>query len=108
MVSECDRLVKLSLPAARIAVAKFLDSRHSMTEAEIARGLGVTQAAVSKYINKKHSAETNHIIRMIKKAGVDKRIGSMVVSGAGMAEINRQIDISVSMIAEAYQYAGRQ
>ena len=44
------------IPAFRRAVAREMSNHYHMTQAEIARRLGITQAAVSKYLSSKKAA----------------------------------------------------
>lgn len=46
-----------NVPAIRAHIAKQLVKRYGMREVEVAHILGVAQAAVSKYISGKYSAE---------------------------------------------------
>lgn len=49
------------VPAARASIAKSLVKRHNMSEKEAAKLLGVTQAAVSKYVSSKYSDRIKEI-----------------------------------------------
>lgn len=50
-----DRIVKELLPAVKLKVSKEMAKNHNLTQAEIARRVGITQAAISKYLNGKYS-----------------------------------------------------
>ncbi len=50
-----ERATKEVVPAARLAIARELKARYNMTEGNIAKILGVAQAAVSKYLNGNYS-----------------------------------------------------
>ena len=45
----CEIIVQDILPAIRALIAKELINNHSMTQQEVAKKLGVSQAAVSQY-----------------------------------------------------------
>ncbi len=48
----CEVFVKYVLPALRALIAELLMERYSLTQAEAAKLLGVTQPAVSNYLRK--------------------------------------------------------
>lgn len=55
------------IPAFRRAVAREMSSHYHMTQTEIARRLGITQAAVSKYLSSgKAATGSKEIIRFIE------------------------------------------
>ena len=68
MVSECDRFIKTAIPAIRIAVAELLSTKYKMGQAEIAKRMGVTQAAVNKYLNGRYSDRIKGIVAGTKAA----------------------------------------
>ena len=53
----CESIVKLFIPAIRAGVTKELYNEYNFNQVEIAKKLGITQAAVSKYIAGKYSKE---------------------------------------------------
>ncbi|PIU81400.1 hypothetical protein COS70_04320 [Candidatus Micrarchaeota archaeon CG06_land_8_20_14_3_00_50_6] len=55
----CEILVKHYLPAMRAWVAKSLIQDHHLTQVEVAAKLGITQAAVSKYLSGKYDSKTS-------------------------------------------------
>jgi predicted transcriptional regulator len=96
MVFEVDRVVKSSIPAVRIAVAEILSNEYSLGQDQIAKKLGITQAAVNKYLKKKYSKETKFIIGLIKEKGFDRKIAKMIIENQKLSDINNEIDRSAS------------
>ena len=55
------------IPAFRRAVAREMSSHYHMTQQEIAKRLGITQAAVSKYLSsRKGAANSTEVINFIE------------------------------------------
>ena len=102
MVSEGDKFIKAAIPAIRIAVAELLSTKYKMSQNEIAGGLGVTQAAVNKYLNRRYSKKIGRIASMVKKEGADIAIAGMVVSGRGLSQINERIDGAASAMYQGW------
>ena len=96
MVSECAGMIKTAVPAIRIAVARLLKSKYRMGQLEIARGLGVTQASVNKYLNGRYSRSIGGAMASIRGKGLDRRIAKMVVSGISTHLVNESIDRAAS------------
>ncbi len=69
-LTPCETITKNFLPAIKIAVAKELSEKYNRTETDIAKSLGITQAAVSKYLTGavslriKDASETSIIRKM--------------------------------------------
>jgi predicted transcriptional regulator len=74
MVNGYERASKEIVPAIRLAIAKELKERYGMTESNIAQILGVAQAAVSKYLNKKCSFSVGDVYKRIDTAKIDAYI----------------------------------
>ncbi len=55
MKARCETVGKYVLPVFRSFVAKELVNTHNMTQMEVAKVLGTTQAAISQYINSKRA-----------------------------------------------------
>ncbi len=98
MVSECDTTIRTAIPAIRIAVAQLLNKKYMVPQGQIAKKLGVTQAAVNKYINGKYSVKISAAVNLIKRKGYDSTIAELVMSGKGIAEVNAKIDKVASSI----------
>lgn len=56
----CEEIVQKYLPAMRASIAKKL-YKKGLTQEQIARELGLTQAAVSKYLSNKYGKEVKKI-----------------------------------------------
>ncbi len=58
MKIPCEIVVWYVLPMIRREVSKELVHTHGMTQAEVARRFGVTDAAISQYLKKKRGGNT--------------------------------------------------
>jgi predicted transcriptional regulator len=56
MKPSCEVVAKYILPVFRAMVAKELMAKHCFSQNEVAQKLGITQAAVSQYLNSKRGA----------------------------------------------------
>ena len=74
MVNGYERASKEVVPAIRLAIAKELKEKYNMTESHIAEILGVAQAAVSKYLNNKHSSPVGAMYKKIDTSKIDMYI----------------------------------
>ncbi|MCL4389453.1 helix-turn-helix domain-containing protein [Candidatus Marsarchaeota archaeon] len=92
MVFERDNTIKMAIPAVRIAVVRILKSRYRFGQEEIAKRMGITQAAVNKYLNGRYSGKTGKIMMRIKERGLDAKVAGMVAAGKRIPAINEQID----------------
>ncbi len=70
------------VPAARASIAKALVNNHNMSEKDAARILGVTQAAISKYISNKYSEKIKEIELRIDSITVEKYISQIIDGNA--------------------------
>ncbi len=59
LISPYEMVAKSALPALRAMVAKRLQEGHHMTQQEVAKRLGVTQASVSNYARKTRGIMVN-------------------------------------------------
>lgn len=91
-------MIKAAIPAVRIAVARKLKDRYGMGQQEIAKRMGITQAAVNKYLNERYSNQIKKIVAIIEASGFDKRIAAMVASGKNTLMVNRNIDRAASAV----------
>ncbi|MDE1870719.1 MAG: hypothetical protein KGI06_00580 [Candidatus Micrarchaeota archaeon] len=92
MYQNCEKAIKLTIPALRIAVSRSLSSEHGMSETEIAKILGVAQASVSKYLTGRYSAETKGLVKEIMADNLQHRIVKAITGGAGATETAKIID----------------
>jgi hypothetical protein len=63
-------MAKQIIPAVRVTVTKQLYTRHNFNQERIAEKLGITQAAVSKYLSGKYTQQ-------IKQLEKDKIVGEI-------------------------------
>lgn len=75
MRAPCEIMVKYYLPAVRAEVAKQLFAA-GYTQVEIAKILGTTQAAVSKYLSNKLDGETKRIAEFAEVKRTAAKIAS--------------------------------
>lgn len=71
MKPKCEIMAKKVLPSVRVAVVRELTKRYGMNQSEIAEKLGITQPAVSQYLNKIRG--TNYT-RVIKSLGLSRLV----------------------------------
>ena len=71
MASGYDMATKEIIPAVRYALIKTLKTKYNKREEEIARDLGMTQAAISKYLNGRLSDRVRAFERKIDTAVID-------------------------------------
>ncbi len=76
MLMPCEIMMKSFLPAIRASVTKELSSQHKWNQTEIAKTLGVTQAAVSKYLSGKYAKN----IKILEETKEVKNIGKEIAS----------------------------
>ncbi len=57
MRPPCESIVMVVLPAFRSLVARELIEKFNLSQVEAARRLGITQAAISQYLNKKRGSQ---------------------------------------------------
>jgi predicted transcriptional regulator len=55
-VESYEVAVKQVIPAARLSIIKSLSSKYKLNETQISRIMGISQAAVSKYLSGKYSS----------------------------------------------------
>jgi len=72
----CEVAIKYFIPAVRASTARKLSKNHNLTQVEIASKLGITQAAVSKYLSGKYNKKIKNLekeksIKVISKSVVD-------------------------------------
>jgi predicted transcriptional regulator len=59
---NCQFTVRYLLPAFRSIISKQLLTKHKLTQGQVASKLGVTQAAVSHYMNSKRATNCRRIL----------------------------------------------
>jgi predicted transcriptional regulator len=75
MKSPCEVVAKYVLPVFRAMVAKDLMDTYHLSQNQVAEKLGITQAAVSHYINSKRGALM--MSELEKISGVKATVGSV-------------------------------
>ncbi|OGI15705.1 hypothetical protein A3K63_04740 [Candidatus Micrarchaeota archaeon RBG_16_49_10] len=80
MLLPCESIIKLFLPAIRAGVTKKLYRKHKMNQVEIAEKLGITQAAVSKYLSDDYGDSIKKLERTEQVKEVVERVSKSVVS----------------------------
>jgi predicted transcriptional regulator len=70
MLSGYEKAYKEVIPAARAALIAELKKKYNIKEEAISEYLGITQAAISKYLNGKYSARIKEIEGQIDKSTI--------------------------------------
>ncbi len=78
MLMPCEAIIKSFLPAIRAATAKKLSDEHELSQAAIAKNLGITQAAVSNYLSGKYAKHIKEIEANTEIQKTANRIAQMV------------------------------
>jgi len=73
----CEVMAKQIIPAVRVKVTKKLYKDHNFNQEEIAEKLGITQAAISKYLSGKYTED----IKKLEKDRIVEKISDDVVRG---------------------------
>jgi predicted transcriptional regulator len=73
--------MKKFLPSLKASIAQSLYDEHDMKQTDIAKWLGITQAAVSKYLSKgiSHNKENGALSKQIEKQA--KKIAQHMAGG---------------------------
>jgi predicted transcriptional regulator len=71
MISGYEKAYKEVIPAARAALILELKKKYNMKEELISKYLGITQAAISKYLNGKYSTKIKEIAATIDRATIE-------------------------------------
>jgi hypothetical protein len=83
MMMPCESVVKLFIPAIRAGVTKELYKTYNFNQVEIAKKLGITQAAVSKYIAGKYSKEIKSLEENKEIHKYTKKMANSIASKEG-------------------------
>ena len=87
MSNEYERAAKEVIPAIRSAIAKELKNKYKIKEEEIAKYLGIAQAAVSKYISGKYSKKVLAIEEMLDKKMIENYAGRIFKKEEGSVDM---------------------
>lgn len=85
MLLPCEVAIKYFIPAVRSSVTKELSKKYNLTQVDIASKLGITQAAVSKYLaedysNKIKNLEKEKFIKAISESVADSIIKNKIAT----------------------------
>ncbi len=91
-VLNFEEKMKLSIPAARYALSIILKRDYSFNQTAIASSLGITQAAVNKYLNGRCSKEILTVGTTILKMPYAKTVAGKIARAKGAKARNGLID----------------
>ena len=81
MKPPCMMVVQYILPALRVEIAKELSGDYALKNAEIARKMDVTPAAVTQYLNQTRGGEASDLIKDSDKVmGIVSEIAKDIVN----------------------------
>jgi predicted transcriptional regulator len=89
---ECEKAMRLTIPAVRIAVSCTLKREHGMSETLIARRLGIAQAAVSKYISGDYSKKVARVVEAVVSQKVHLPIVNAILKDGKMGRVPSLVD----------------
>ena len=89
-------VLKNFIPAVRVAVAKQLANRYNFNQVEIAKLLGITQAAVSKYLAGNYSLAIKLLEQMPRVKKISKQIVGKIVSKKRKEKVERICEVCKS------------
>ena len=81
MLLPCEDTVKKYLPAIRAGLIKELSNEYRFDQIEIASKLGITQAAVSKYLHGNYTEKVKKLENSKEVRGAVKKLALSVVKG---------------------------
>lgn len=93
MKLNSDVVLKNFIPAIRVFVAKQLANEHNFSQMEIADMLGITQAAVSKYLSGNYSSTIKTIEKNPKLVQVSKKIVGKIVYTKKQQKVGEVCDV---------------
>lgn len=89
---NCEKLIKVSLPAIRIALASSLKDEYGLGQDGIAERLGITQASVSKYSNGRYSVGIAKLSKAICSTRTLKALAKEAAAAKNYAPIWHKIN----------------
>ena len=98
MPTGCSKITKIVLPAIRRTISLEL-SESGFNQTEIAKALGLAQAAVSKYLSGNCSESIIKLSDEIRSEGLAKGIIASIKSGKDRKEIDDEIDNLCAVLA---------
>ena len=96
---------RTSVPAIRALVARKLLKEHRMNQQDIAKALGLTQAAVSNYLRGRRGAGFRED-ELANIDGIISQICTMMVSGAANSKIISKFDEACQAIRHSRLLCG--
>ena len=94
--SGCEPIIRDEIPSIRYALAHILYEKYKLNQDSISALLGLTQAAVNKYLNDKCSKKIiSHGISLKKNNNIIE-MGFILYKNRDTKELNRMIDIFAS------------
>ena len=106
MYTNCDEIFKITIPAVRVVVAKSLSRKYKMNQSDIAKQLGVAQAAVSKYLSNRYSAKIAKIEKVIESKKLAQETIRIARSNHDKRIVSQSIDrlaASAPLVKEAFK-----
>lgn len=91
----CERMLGVSIPSLRRAAMRKLSER-GMTQSEIARRFGVSQAMVSKALPKRQGDVQERLVAAIIESGIHEPLVKAALDGSSTERINSIIDRAAS------------
>ncbi|RLG22820.1 transcriptional regulator [Methanosarcinales archaeon] len=101
--APCEKMVKFVLPAIRAEMARTLVKEYNLPQQNVAKVLGVTNAAISQYLSERRGAEVElpqDVVLYIKKYA--KKILSGDFDEDYLCEICRVFQKSLEKSLEKY------
>ncbi len=92
MEPECRTITSEMIPAVRAYLAEAMSSRYKLRQQEIAKRLGMTQVAVSKYINMKYSPAVAKAKAEVAKQIAHTHFVKEIMKSRNPDEVNRRIE----------------
>jgi hypothetical protein len=81
MLTPCEVIIKRFLPAIKASITRELFNNYDFTQEEIAERLGVTQAAISKYLSGQYTKTIKDLEKKPKIKQISKKIALSIAAG---------------------------
>ena len=93
---SCEPIIRDEIPSIRYAIAHILSEKYKLNQDSISELLGLTQAAVNKYLNDRCSKRIiSHGISLKRNSSIIE-IASISYKNKNTTELNRMIDMFAS------------
>lgn len=89
---SCERAMRITIPAVRAAISYTLSRKHGMKETEIAKRLGIAQAAVSKYLAGKYSKKVGKLMDLVMQRNLEKEAVKAALFGKTGASVESYVE----------------